>query len=166
MKDDHVAKTIAVYGLHATSMGVPSTLLADYSRCAALCFVSGAYQVNRSIHKVYEEERGVKINYEGTTVLLRGSGAKTPVGPGFWKSIASFVALREVRKIKIPVFLVHGDQDTKVSTAEVQEVFVVIPSKSKKLKIFVSGDHGITDVPRAMREEFLTIVTDWFKNTL
>lgn len=158
VKRDHI-------GIHATSMGVPSTLLADFSRYAALCLVSGAYQVNCSIHKVYEEERGVKINYTGTTQLSRGSGATTPVGPGFWKSIAAFDSIKEVRNIKIPIFLIHGDQDTKVSTAEVQEVFVVIPSK-KKLKIFKGGDHGITDVPRLMREEFLNDVVDWFTKTL
>lgn len=153
-------------GIHATSMGVPSILLADLSTCASLCLVAGAYQVNRSIHKVYEEERGVKINYIGTTELPRGSGAKTPVGPGFWKSITAFDALSEVRKIIIPVFLIHGDQDTKVTTEEVQEVFAAIPSKSKKLKIFPGGDHGITDVPRPMREEFLVEVVEWFKQTL
>lgn len=152
-------------GIHATSMGVPSTLLSNYSSRAALCFVGGAYQVNSSIHRVYEEERGVKINYTGTTQLPRGSGATTPVGPRFWKSIAAFDALREVRKIKIPVFLIHGDQDTKVSTAEVQEVFAVIPSKKKQMKIFKGGDHGISEVPRAMRDEFLNEVVNWFTKT-
>lgn len=153
-------------GIHATSMGVSSTLLSDYSSCTSLCLVSGVYQVKRSIHQVYAQERGVKINYAGMTELPRGSGAKTPVGPGFWKSIAIFDAVREGRRIKIPVFLIHGDQDTKVSTEEVQEVFSAIPSKSKKLKIFAGGDHGITDVTRTMREEFLNDVTEWFKQTL
>jgi len=153
-------------GLHATSMGVPSILLSDFSRYATLCLVSGAYQVYRTIHKVYEEERGVKINYSGTTELPRNSGAKTPVGPGFWKSIAAFNALVAVGKITNPVFIIHGDKDTKVSTEEVQEVFAAIPSKKKQLKIFKGGDHGITDVPRPMREEFLQLIASWFKQTL
>ena len=153
-------------GIHATSMGVSTTLLANITDCASLCLVAGAYQVNRSIHKVYEEELGVKINYSGTTELPRGSGAKTPVGPGFWKSIAAFDAISQARKVTIPVFLIHGDQDTKVSTQEVQEVFAAIPSKKKNLKIFQGGDHGITDVPRAMREEFLSEVVEWFKQRL
>lgn len=153
-------------GIHATSMGVPSVLLADLEHCAALCLVSGAYQVNRSIHKVYEEERGVKINYGGTTKLPQDSGATTPVGPGFWKSIKTFSSLKEVQKLNIPAFLVHGSKDTKVSTEEVQEVFAAIPNKKKRLKIFQNGDHGITDVPRPMREEFLRDVVDWFQKTL
>ncbi|MBU1327170.1 alpha/beta hydrolase [Patescibacteria group bacterium] len=153
-------------GIHATSMGVATVLLADFARCASLCFVAGVYNVNRSIHQVYEEERGVKIHHEGTTQLPRGSGATTPVGPVFWKSIAAFNVITLIQKLTLPVFLVHGDQDTKVSTSEVREVFDKIPSKEKRLKIFAGGDHGIIDVPRSMREEFLKEVVNWFRETL
>lgn len=153
-------------GIHATSLGVATVLLADFSSCASLCFVAGVYDVNRSIHQVYEEERGIKIHYEGTTQLPRGSGATTPVGPLFWKSIAAFNVITLIDKLTLPVFLVHGDQDTKVSTSEVREVFDKIPSKEKKLKIFAGGDHGIIDVPREMREEFLRDVVEWFQKTL
>lgn len=153
-------------GIHATSMGVPSVLLANLSRCASLCLVSGVYQVSRSIHQVYAEERGVKINYDGYTEIPRGSGTTTPVGPGFWKSIAAFDALKEVRKVTIPVFLIHGDRDTKVATSEVKEVFDAIPGKRKKLKVYKGGGHGINDVPRLMREEFLHDIVEWFTETL
>lgn len=154
-------------GLHATSMGVPSALLAKSDLCSSFCFVSGAYEVSRSIHKVFEEERGVKINYEGITKLPRSSDeATTPVGPGFWKSIAAFDPKLAAGNITIPTFLIHGDQDNKVTTEETEKVFALIPTKTKKLKIFKNGDHGITDVSRKMREEFLGDVVNWFKRTL
>ena len=44
--------------------------------------------------------------------------------------------------------------------------FDAIPVKQKKLLIFKGGDHGIVDVPRPLREEFLTDVVNWFKETL
>ncbi|MDO8452037.1 MAG: alpha/beta hydrolase, partial [bacterium] len=153
-------------GIHATSMGVPSLLLANISNISSLCLVAGVYEVNRSIHKVYEEERGISIDYRGTTLLPRGSGASTPVGPEFWKSIEAFTIQSVIDKVTMPALLIHGDNDTKVTTEEVKGVFAAIPSNEKRLKIFAGGDHGIVDVLRPMREEFLAEVTEWFKKTL
>jgi alpha-beta hydrolase superfamily lysophospholipase len=62
--------------------------------------------------------------------------------------------------------MVHGDQDTKIPIAEAQKFFTAIGSKNKKLRIFMGGDHGMTDVPRRVREEFLRDVAEWFSNTL
>lgn len=109
---------------------------------------------------------GLGINRNGDTTLPRSSGEMTTVGKEFWPSLASFDPIEELKQLFQPVLLIHGDQDTKVSVAEAQQVFAEIHSKSKKLKIFKGGDHGITDVPRAMREELLQLMADWFQKTL
>ena len=152
-------------GILAQSFGVPTILRTDVSPAKSIVFVSGAYIPDKTIRRVYEE-RGMVINRDGDTTLPRSSGERTTVGKEFWPSIASFDPVKEVKQLTQPVLVVHGDQDTKVSTAEAQQVYAAIQSKQKKLKIFKGGDHGITDVPRAMREEFLALMMDWFKETL
>jgi|GEM_PF-2411639 len=160
-------------GIVAQSFGVPTMLSLKRLNPAqqgltfikSFVFVSGAYFPEKSIRRVYEE-RGVVINLDGDTTLPRSSGERTTVGKEFWPSLASFDPVKEVKQLVQPVLMVHGDQDTKVSTAEAQEVFTAIPSKKKKLKIFKGGDHGITDVPKKMREEFFKEVVLWFQSTL
>lgn len=152
-------------GILAQSYGVPTILSADVLLAKSLVFVSGTYFPEKSIRRVYEE-RGVVINFDGDTTLPRSSGERTTVGKEFWPSLASFDPIARVRQLTQPVLTVHGDGDTKVSIAEAEEVFAAMPSKQKKLKIFKGGDHGVTDVPRAIREEFLKEVIEWFKITL
>ncbi len=154
-------------GILAQSYGVPTVLsLAGLNPAVkSYVFVSGTYFPEKSIRRVYEE-RGVTVNFHGDTRLPRSSGEETTVGREFWPSLASFDPIKEVKKLTQPVLMIHGDQDTKVSTAEAKHVFTATSSKKKQLKIFKGGDHGITDVPRPMREEFLTDVVKWFKTTL
>lgn len=160
-------------GIIAQSYGVPTILSLERLNPAkqgltlikSLAFVGGAYYPERSIRRVYEE-LGVKINLNGDTTLPRSSGEMTTVGKEFWPSLASFDPLAAVRALSQPVLMIHGDQDTKVSTAEAKEVFAALPSKQNKLKIFKGGDHGITDVPKMMRVEFLREVVEWFTQTL
>lgn len=152
-------------GVIAQSFGVPTILCADVSAVKSIVFISGAYFPVKSIRRVYEE-RGVEINFDGDTSLPRSTGERTTVGKEFWPSLASFDPIKQVRTIIQPVLMIQGDQDTKVSVGEAQTVFAAIPSTKKKLKIFKGGDHGITDVLRAMREEFLEEITSWFQTTL
>ncbi len=152
-------------GILAQSFGVPTILTTDNLSAKSIVFVGGAYFPERSIRRVYEE-LGVVINFNGDTTLPRSSGERTTVGKEFWSSLASFDSMQKVKQLAQPVLVIHGDQDTKVFVDEMQHVFAAIPSKNKKLKIFKGGDHGITDVPRAMREGFLDEVVKWFQKTL
>lgn len=151
-------------GILAQSYGVPTVMSANFSGVASLLFVSGTYLVNKSIICVYEE-RGVNINFEGDTSLPRSGGENTTVGKEFWQDAAAFDAAERARNIRLPTFLIHGDKDSKITTEDVQMVFAAIANKEKKLKIFKDGDHGITDVPRPMREEFLQDILNWFKGS-
>lgn len=152
-------------GILAQSYGVPTMLCADISSVVSVVLVSGVFYIEKSIRQVFKE-RGVVVNPDGDTTLPRSSGERTTVGKEFWPSLASFDPISRVASFKRPVLMIHGDQDTKVSTAEAKEIFTALSGKKKKLKVFRGGDHGITDVPRPMREEMLKLVLDWFRNTL
>ncbi len=88
------------------------------------------------------------------------------VGKNLWPSVDRFDPLLLTEKIQEPIFVLHESEDWSVETKEVEAVFEKIKSKNKQLKIFHGGDHGIMEVPRPMREEFLADVLDWFLKTL
>ena len=152
-------------GVLAQSYGAVTVLGINTKGIHTLLFVSGGYFPLKSIARVYTE-KGVTINYNGDTSLPRSSGEKTTVGKEFWKDIKTFDDIGYAKRLHLPVFMIHGDHDSKIPISDAQKVFDAVPSKHKKLKIFKGGDHGITDVPRAMREELLALVTDWFFQTL
>lgn len=151
-------------GIHATSFGAPTTLSINTAGIKSFMFVSGVYWLTR-FRKQFQG-RGATIYYDKDTELPRSGGKKTIVGQEFWPSIDAFDPLVIAQKLTAPVLVIHGDQDDKIDTADVQKFYDAVGSKKKKLKIFKNGDHGISDVPRAMREEFLVLVTDWFGQTL
>ncbi|MDP1722009.1 MAG: prolyl oligopeptidase family serine peptidase [Candidatus Gottesmanbacteria bacterium] len=152
-------------GVLAQSYGAVTVLGIDTRRIQTLLFVGGAYFPLKSIARVYTE-KGVKINYNGDTSLPRSSGENTTVGKEFWKDIKTFDDIGRAKRLRFSVFMVHGDQDSKIPISDAQRVFDAIPSKRKKIKIFKGGDHGIVDVLRSMREELLKEVVEWFKFTL
>ena len=152
-------------GLVAQSYGAPTVLSADLTLMKSIFLSCGVYDIDTSIRRVFKE-RGVEINLDGDTTLPRSSGEWTTAGKDFWPSLAAFDPVARVVQLTQPVLMVHGDQATKISTREAQNFFALIPSKRKKLKIFIGGDHGFIDVPRSMREEYLKEVVDWFTQTL
>lgn len=151
-------------GIHATSFGAPTTLSMHTADIKSFVFVSGVYWLTR--FKKQFQGRGATIYYDKDTDLPRSGGRKTIVGPEFWPSIDAFDPLVIAQKLTAPVLVIHGDKDDKIDTADVKKFYDAVVSKKKKLKIFKNGDHGITDVPRPMREEFLKEVVEWFKQTL
>lgn len=151
-------------GIHATSFGAPTTLSINIVGIKSFVFASGVYWLTR--FKKQFQGRGATIYYDKDTDLPRSGGTKTVVGSEFWPSIDAFDPLEIAPNFLAPVLVIHGDQDDKIDTVDVKKFYDAVVSKKKKLRIFKNGDHGITDVPRAMREEFLGLVTDWFLNTL
>jgi pimeloyl-ACP methyl ester carboxylesterase len=153
-------------GIYAESFGVPSTMSANLRNISSLCFISGVYNVDKNMRRVFVEERGAIIVENGETNLPRSNGSVTVVGKQFFPSLDSFNPKLNAREIFQPVFAVHGSLDTKISPSEVQSIFWLFPNPNKQLKIYRKGDHGIMDVPRRVREEFLIDVVEWFGKTL
>lgn len=152
-------------GIHATSFGTLTTMQAKLYYAASMVFVSGVYDRAQTFKQEFIG-RGATIHLDTDTELPRSSGIKTVVGVSFWPSLDRFDPFSIARKIHTPMLLIHGDKDEKIQTSFVKTFYAAIVSKRKKLKIFRGGDHGITDVPRGMREEFLALVTNWFQETL
>lgn len=152
-------------GVLAQSYDAVTVLGINTKGIRTMLFVSGAYFPSKSIARVYTE-KGVTINYDGDTSLPRSSGENTTVGKEFWKDSKTFDDIGHAKRLHLPVFMIHGDHDSKIPIRDAQRVFDAIPSNQKKIKIFVGGDHGITDVPRDMRKEFLGEVVEWFRQTL
>ncbi len=152
-------------GIHATSFGTLTTMQAKLYHVASMVFVSGVYDRAQTFKQEFIG-RGATIHLDTDTELPRSSGIKTVVGASFWPSLDRFDPFAIARKFHTPILLIHGDKDEKIQTSFVKTFYAAIASKRKKLKIFRGGDHGITDVSRAMREEFLALITVWFRRTL
>jgi len=161
---EKIAKKHKPDGLIAQSYGAIVSLIASLPTVKTQVLVSPALSPMHSIKQVYEEV-GMKINWEGDTTMPRSSGEHTTVGKEFWEDIKDFDDIHAARSINIPTCILYGDHDTKIPVDVVQKFYEAIPV-NKKLKIYKGGDHGIIDVPRPMREEFLQDVVDWFQKTL
>ncbi len=162
---EEVAAKYHPTGLLAQSYGATTSLIASLPSVKSRLFVGPALSPMYSIKRVYEEQ-GMKVNYEGDTTMPRSSGENTTVGKEFWDDLKDFEDIVSAKRITTPICILHGSNDTKIPVQTVQVFFDAIPVKQKKLKIFKGGDHGIVDVPRPMREEFLRDVVEWFKTTL
>lgn len=165
-------------GIHATSFGCPTTMvyLTSFVRhrlaklkkkkpIAAVCFVSGVYNVSLRI-QVEREENRIAFKRNNKTYFFDPFDNEIPVGADFWESLNTFDPIAISQQMTVPIFIIHGGKDVYIQTNNYQEVFNSWGAKEKNIKVFPGGDHGITDVPRTIREEFLTDVVEWFSDTL
>lgn len=153
-------------GMVAQSYGAATALSTNLQLVRSIILVGGTYDLQKAIEIVYRE-LGVKIHYDRDTTLPRSSGEHTTVDAQFWRDANEFDAHKLGQKLKTQsVFVIHGDHDTKNSADIAENFYASLRTKQKKLKIFIGGDHGIIDVPRVMRKEFLDDVVEWFGKTI
>lgn len=151
-------------GIVAQSFGVPSLILALPLPAKSLVFISGVVKPYENIKKVFVMRNA--FNPTGISTLPRSDGKFTSVGPEFWKDLKKHKGLSSrIKTHQGPALILHGSADTHVLVDEVKKSYREI-SGEKKLKIYKDGDHGIEDVPRAMRQEFLKDIVSWFEKTL
>lgn len=151
-------------GIIGQSYGVATVMAANLVGVESVLLVSGVYFPYDSLLRVYTL-RGTTFNFEGDTILRRSAG-EVRVSKEYWQEAKSFDQIAQAKKMSMPVFMLQGDQDKYTIKEEIEMVYQALPSKSKKQKTFVGGDHGIDKVPRPMREEFLRDVVQWFRETL
>lgn len=152
-------------GLLAQSYGVPTAMSANLQRIRSVVLVGGVYTLYDSIVWTYKAH-GAKLHFDGETTLPRSSGEHTTVGKEFWVDAKAFDHVAAAAAMTMPSFLIHGDKDRNLTVDEVKKAYQAFASKGKRLKIYKGGDHGINEVPRPMREEFLGDVVQWFTKTL
>lgn len=154
-------------GIHATSFGCPTSILVKHPSLKSLCFVSGVYFLDQRFEKSLRADfTSTIVTRTGETEFRNEDGSTTKVGPQFWETNKQFNAITLARNIKTPVFMVHGDRDMYIEPEEAKKVFNAFAAQNKRFKLFTGGYHGINDVPRPLREEFLLGVVEWFKSTL
>jgi hypothetical protein len=151
-------------GIYAMSFGVPSTLSSTLNSVTSLCLVSGGYFPRQAMERMFRQKG--EYDPQGISWRKFSTGEILNVKSDFWASLDRFNQLEVAKKLVSPTLIIHGDCDPKIPVADVKKVFSAVGSKNKKLKIFPGGDHGILEVPKEMREEFLKVVTNWFKETL
>lgn len=151
-------------GIVGQSYGVATVMAANLVGVESVLLVSGVYFPYDSLLRVYAL-RGTTFNFDGDTILRRSAG-EVRVSKEYWQEAKSFDQIAQAKKIRVPVFMVQGNQDKYTVPEEIERVYQALPNKSKKQKTFMGGDHGIDEVPRSMREEFLRDVVQWFKETL
>lgn len=152
-------------GLLGMSFGVSTILKMDMSNIKSLCLVSGLGFRPAKFIKRYTD-KGAIINRNGVTKLPRTSGKITKIAPDFWSDFDNLVHEKLVTNLTKPTMVIYGDKDTYIFYDDVMSVYQAMPQGHKYLKLFKHGDHGIVDVPREMRQEFLRTVVKWFKVTL
>lgn len=70
-------------------------------------------------------------------------GNETGVKLSFWEDAMTLNGFVEARSIKIPTFIVHGDQDTTVPIEQSEMLVKVV--KNSELKIIENADHKFSD---------------------
>jgi dipeptidyl aminopeptidase/acylaminoacyl peptidase len=161
---EHPSVDVKRIGIYAMSFGVPSTLSADISSVRSLCLVSGAYFPYEAMEQMFRLKG--EYNPQGESWRKFSTGEIFRVGSDFWVSLRQFDQTQSVQSLTQPVLVIHGDKDIKISIPDVKKIYAAVGSKTKKIRIFPGGDHGMLDVPKKMREEFLVTVVEWFKETL
>jgi dienelactone hydrolase len=151
-------------GMYAMSFGVASSLQSSLQNVTSLCLTSGAYLPKESLKKLFEL-RG-EYHPDGISWRKFSTGEIVRFPSSFWQDLESFNGMKIASTITTPTLIIHGDNDLKISESVAQSVYSAIQSTKKEIKIFIGGDHGIIDVPRTMREEFLHTVVKWFLETL
>ncbi len=102
----------------------------------------------------------------GISFRKHTNGTTSRVGPEFWKAIKMFDTEKACRALTMPVYVLHGDQDKKISVEDTRKAIEFFPSPEKQIKIYHGGDHPMVQVPHPLREEFLSDVVAWFTKTL
>jgi len=151
-------------GIYAMSFGVATTMSSDLRDIKSLCLVSGAYRPLESLKRLFEDKG--EFNPNGVSWRKFSSGETIKLNPGFWTDIEKFDIQKLINKIKAPIFMIHGDGDRKIPVGEAKEIYELIKKPENQLKVIIGGDHGIIDVSKSVREEFLQNITEWFKSTL
>lgn len=155
---------ISRIGIFALSFGVASTLASDVSSIKSVLFLSGVYFPLQRMIAMFIEKG--EYHPDGISWRKQRDGSIFHVRPEFWNVLKAFDSKIACSSIRSPVCVLHGDHDPKIPVSDVQQAFAYFPSKKKEMKIYRGGDHGITDVPRPTREEFLQDVVRWFGKTL
>ncbi len=107
----------------------------------------------------FSEDEKKKFETEGKTII-RSSATGRPwlVGRGFYDSSISVKVEEEVKKLRCPVLIIHGDKDSTVPLEHSKQAFEDL-NVEKRLEVIEGADHGFyNDV-----DKIVELSLNWFK---
>lgn len=86
------------------------------------------------------------------------------VGRQLFDEMKFFYPCKDLRNYKGPLFMVHGDQDTKVDCQDAVNCFKSLPNKQKELKVLKGAEHGFRHEP--FETNVVEMIVDFFSKSL
>jgi len=74
--------------------------------------------------------------------------------------MSQFNPCEELKKYQGPLFMVHGDKDSKVAYQDAVDCFNSLPNKQKKLQTLKGSEHGFHDEP--FESQVVEIIINFF----
>jgi len=109
-------------------------------------------------YKLFKQYFGKGFNPDGRSERKSSSsGNVTALEAGFWDDLKKYDLLEIASKIKTPVFLIHGGEDTDVPKEQAQGLFEVMPNR--KIMIIGGMDHGL----EPSRDHVYRIIKEFLK---
>ncbi len=158
MKDivlPHKPKTITMINM---SFSGPVSIVRGNKSIDCMILLSAPNKPYDSLSAFFEKKG--KFDTEGVSEALRRTGETTYVGPQFWSDLKKYDLNKLIKKIKVPLLLIYGKEDTLVTGNNATSYF--LNANEPKQLVFIEGaDHSFED-PRCRREMIDDIV--WFLN--
>jgi dienelactone hydrolase len=151
-------------GIIAQSCGAPSTLLAKTKDIQSIIFICGAFHAYENLQRMFVKRNA--FNPTGISRYPRSNGSVTILNKGFWDCMISMDEDVLIKEKQMPVFLIGGEHDTYIMKKDIEQAFAQFPNPKKKLKIYEGGNHGMDDVTKKVRNEFLNDICEWIKETV
>jgi len=86
------------------------------------------------------------------------------MGEKLFEEMKSYQPCKELRKYQDPLFIVHGDRDSKVAYQDVVDCFNDLPNERKELKTIEGSGHGFHGEPHETK--VVDLITNFFKKIL
>ena len=142
-------------GLFGSSLGGMDVLIAKSEKVKAkvisstpFAFQQPSEAIERSFAEkgYYEYPDGSRINKE------------------FYEDFKQYDPKEEVKKIRCPLLIIHGDLDELVPRHHAKVLYQLAGTQIKELKMIEGGDHAFTDLDKL--NLIIRLALDWFKQYL
>lgn len=86
------------------------------------------------------------------------------VGRQLFEEMSDYNPCRELDKYRGPIFMVHGDKDSKVDCGDAVDCFEGLSAEDKELKVLKGSEHGFHDEP--FETQVVDMIVNFFRNKL
>jgi esterase/lipase len=125
----------------------------NYEKCFIKPTTIWAKKYFKNVLKRINEDGSVKIGSQ-----------KFQLGHQLFDEMKHYNPCRELNKFKNPLFIVHGDKDSKVNFNDVVNCFKSLSKGDKELRILHGAEHGFHNEPFETQVE--KMIVNFFKDKL